>query len=214
MRILAFTICVLLQFTFTKGLLAQTEPLKLLALGDSLTAGYGLGAGDGLVDVLQAKIDEDYGENAVIIINAGVSGDTTKGGLARLDWALFDSPDMALVALGGNDMLRGIEPSDSYQNLDSILARFQDEKIPVLLAGMLAPANMGASYQREFDAIYPRLSQDYNVVYYPFFLEGVALDPALNQPDGLHPNRQGVEVMATGLMPAIAELIAQKKKDS
>jgi acyl-CoA thioesterase-1 len=211
MRLLTITISVLLQFTFISAQSAHAEALKLLALGDSLTAGYGLGPGDRLTDRLQAKIDEAYGAGAVRIINAGVSGDTTKGGLARLDWALFDEPDMALVALGGNDMLRGLEPQDSYENLDGILARLEKEGVPVLLAGMLAPANMGADYQADFDKIYPDLARDYDVVFYPFFLDGVALMADLNQPDGLHPNRQGVDVMVGRIFPAIEELIARSK---
>ena len=200
-----------MQFTILGATIAHAEPLKLLALGDSLTAGYGLGPGDGLTDILQERLDSAYGADAIIIINAGVSGDTTKGGLARLDWALFDEPDMAIVALGGNDMLRGLEPSDSYENLNAILAELTRQNIPVLLAGMLAPSNMGTAYQAEFDAIYPRLASDYDVVYYPFFLDGVALDPALNQPDGLHPNRAGVEVMVARILPSVQNLITKTK---
>ena len=211
MRLLIVTILALLQFTFVSAHSAQAKALKLLALGDSLTAGYGLGPGDGLTDRLQVKIDEAYGAEAVRVINAGVSGDTTKGGLARLDWSLFDEPDMAIVALGGNDMLRGLEPADSYQNLDGILARLAQEGIPVLLAGMLAPANMGADYQADFDQIYPDLAARYDVVYYPFFLDGVALEADLNQPDGLHPNRKGIDVMVTRLFPAIEALIAKAR---
>ena len=209
MRFFIITISVLLQFTFISAHSAHAEALKLLALGDSLTAGYGLGPGDGLTDRLQVKIDEAYGANEVRIINAGVSGDTTKGGLARLDWALYDEPDMALVALGGNDMLRGLEPADSFENLDGILARLQQEGVPVLLAGMLAPANMGADYQTDFDQIYPDLAGRYDVVYYPFFLDGVALEADLNQPDGLHPNPKGVDVMVTRIFPAIEALITK-----
>lgn len=212
MRITILTYCLLLQFTLAVGQSAQAEPLKLLALGDSLTAGYGLGPGDGLTDVLQTRLDETYGIGAVQVINAGVSGDTTKGGVARLDWALFDEPDMVILALGGNDMLRGLEPSQSFANLDKILAELERQSLPVLLAGMLAPTNMGASYQAEFDAIYPALADKYDVVYYPFFLEGVALDPALNQPDGLHPNRAGVLVMVDNIFSSVTALIARHKR--
>ena len=211
-QLCTLTTCLLLQFTVMATTSVQAEGLKLLALGDSLTAGYGLGPGDGLTDVLQSKLDAVYGEGAITVINAGVSGDTTKGGLARLDWALFDEPDMALIALGGNDMLRGLEPADSYQNLDAILSQLAAENIPVLLAGMLAPSNLGAQYQTEFDAIYPRLAQAHNVVYYPFLLEGVALSPTLNQPDGLHPNRDGVDVIVARLFQAIEALIEKAKR--
>lgn len=207
MRLFIFTWLVILQFSLGVNSHARAQDITLLALGDSLTAGYGLGPGDGLTDVLQAALREKG--HQVTIINAGVSGDTTRGGLARLDWALADEPDIVMVALGGNDMLRGLEPSESYENLNAILARLSKRGTPVLLAGMLAPANMGASYQREFDAIYPALADDYDVVFYPFFLEGVALSPVLNQPDGLHPNKAGVEVMAKNLVPYLETLIGK-----
>ena len=204
------TLVMVLQFTNLIAFTAKAEGLKLLALGDSLTAGYGLGPGDGLTDILQARLDSHYGTGHVQVINAGVSGDTTKGGLARLEWALFDEPDVVLVALGGNDMLRGLEPAQSYENLDMILTQLAQKQVPVLLAGMLAPSNMGAEYQAEFDAIYPALAQQHDVLFYPFFLEGVALDPDLNQADGLHPNPAGVKVMVDGIFASIKELIAQK----
>lgn len=215
-----FTLFLLFQFTFFTAFpvaaigeeRAMQPRLKLLALGDSLTAGYGLGPGDGLTDVLQARLDEAYGAGVIEVINAGVSGDTTKGGLARLDWALFDKPDIALVALGGNDMLRGLEPAQSFENLNEILAKLEETSVPVLLAGMLAPTNMGADYQSEFDAIYPALAGQYDVIYYPFFLEGVALVPDLNQPDGLHPNRAGVDVIIDNLFASVEELIAKKEQ--
>lgn len=221
MKFVISTLSSLSQFTVYGALFwqlafavpARAEAVTLLALGDSLTAGYGLVAGEGFTDQLQAKIDEALGPDAVRIINGGVSGDTTRGGLARLDWALFDNPDMVMVALGGNDMLRGLEPSESLQNLEAILARLEQENKQVLLAGMLAPANMGADYQRAFDDIYPTLAARYDVVYYPFFLDGVALEPRLNQPDGLHPNQQGVAVMTDNIMPYIMKLIAKTSQD-
>lgn len=212
-NIIPLTMRTLCQFTLMV-ILAMTAPAsaaetqRVLMLGDSLTAGYGLGPGDGLVDQLQKRAD-DTGLS-VRFINAGVSGDTTKGGLARLDWALAEGADKAVVALGGNDMLRGLSPADSFQNLRGILERLRQDNIEVLLAGMLAPANMGAEYQTDFDALYPALAEEFDVIYMPFFLEDVALVPNLNQPDGLHPNREGVAIMVDNMMPYIAALAAKQ----
>ena len=189
---------------------AKAEPIKILALGDSLTAGYGLGPSEGLTAQLQGQLDKLYGDDQILVINAGVSGDTTRGGLARLDWALADNPDVVMVALGGNDMLRGLEPSESMENLKNILSKLQAAGKPTLLAGMLAPSNMGVRYTQEFDAIYPTLADDFDVIFYPFFLDGVALDPNLNLPDGLHPNREGIAIMVDGLMPFVQALIERK----
>ena len=187
--------------------MARADSLKILALGDSLTAGYGLGPGEGFTDQLQDRFDKTYGVGEIVIINAGVSGDTTRGGLARLDWALADAPDMVMVALGGNDMLRGLEPAETLSNLSQILETLQQQNKPVLLAGMLAAANMGQDYASEFDSIYPQLAREYDVVFYPFFLDGVALNPDLNQPDGLHPNQKGVAIMVEKLWPYIEQLV-------
>lgn len=212
-NIIPLTMRTLCQFTLMV-ILAMTAPAsaaetqRVLMLGDSLTAGYGLGPGDGLVDQLQKRAN-DTGLS-VRFINAGVSGDTTKGGLARLDWALAEGADKAVVALGGNDMLRGLSPADSFQNLRGILERLRQDNIEVLLAGMLAPANMGAEYQTDFDALYPALAEEFDVIYMPFFLEDVALVPRLNQPDGLHPNREGVAIMVDNMMPYIAALVAKQ----
>jgi len=213
LNIIPLTMRTLRQFTLVVIMAVAAsanaaETQRVLMLGDSLTAGYGLGPGDGLVDQLQKRAD-DTGLS-VRFINAGVSGDTTKGGLARLDWALAEGADKAVVALGGNDMLRGLSPADSFQNLRGILERLRQDNIEVLLAGMLAPANMGAEYQTDFDALYPALAAEFDVIYMPFFLQDVALVPRLNQPDGLHPNREGVAIMVDNMMPYIAALVAKQ----
>ncbi|MEJ2197854.1 MAG: arylesterase [Desulfuromonadales bacterium] len=160
--------------------------LRLLVLGDSLSAGYGLKPG-----------------YRVHVINAGVSGDTTAGGLSRLEWALVDKPHIVLVELGGNDALRGLPPAETYANLESIIVKLKNNGVRVVLAGMQAPRNLGKDYTLKFDAIYPRLAGQYDVPLYPFFLDGVALDPALNQPDGIHPNPAGVKVIVKKILPLL-----------
>ena len=185
---------------------SAAPPIRLLALGDSLTAGYGLPPGRGFVPQLQAALAARG--RAVQVIDAGVSGDTTAGGLARLDWALADSPQAAIVELGGNDGLRGLPPAQSRANLTAILDRLRARGIPVLLAGMLAPPNLGAEYGREFAAVFQDLArQRPELVFYPFFLEGVAGDPALNQPDGIHPNERGLADILRRLLPAVETLL-------
>ena len=181
------------------------EPIKILALGDSLTAGYGLGEGDGFTTRLQNAL-KDKGYD-VQVINAGVSGDTTAGGRARLDWALGDQPQVAVVELGANDGLRGLDPASTRENLDAILTTLKDRKIPTLLAGMYAPRNLGREYGDRFNAIYPDLAAKHDVPLYPFFLDGVALDPKLNQEDGMHPNAKGVAIVVDGILPHLTTLI-------
>jgi acyl-CoA thioesterase-1 len=179
--------------------------LRLLVLGDSLSAGYGLQPEDSFPAQLEEALhDAGYG---VRVINASVSGDTTAGGLSRLDWALADQPHMVLVELGGNDALRGLPPAGTYNNLDAILARLENHAISVILAGMQAPRNLGEDYTMAFDAIYPRLADKYALPFYPFFLEGVALNPDLNQADGIHPNAAGVREIVGRILPLLkAEL--------
>lgn len=184
---------------------ASAQPLKLLTFGDSLIHGYGLPAGETFPAQLQAALRADGLE--VTVVNGGNSGDTTAAGRARLDWALSDAPDLVLVTLGGNDMLRGLEPAETYRNLDAILTRLKAEGLPVLLTGMLAPRNLGAEYAAEFDAVFPRLAEQHDVAFYPFFLDGVAMRPDLNQPDGLHPNGAGVAVIVEAILPALRPLI-------
>lgn len=188
---------------------AETREIRILALGDSLTAGYGLARGEGFVARLEAALRARG--IAARVLDAGVSGDTTAGGLARLDWALADRPDAAIVALGGNDGLRAIDPEATYANLDAILTRLAARNIPVLLAGMLAPPNLGSEYGAAFRGAYERLARKHDVVFYPFFLDGVAADPALNQPDGIHPNARGVAVMVARILPAVETLIEKAR---
>jgi acyl-CoA thioesterase I len=189
---------------------AQTgAPLKIVAFGDSLTAGYGLPAQEAFPARLERAL-KAKGHN-VEIENAGVSGDTASGGLSRLDWSIADGTDAVIVELGANDMLRGVQPRVTLQALDDILARLKARNIPVLLSGMRAAPNMGADYVREFEAIFPALAQKYDVVFYPFFLDGVAADPRLALRDGVHPNGAGVQIIVDGILPKVEELIARVK---
>jgi len=177
----------------------------VLCLGDSLTAGYGLSAAEAFPAQLEAALRSEG--MAVRVVNAGVSGDTTAGGLARLDWVLAEGPDLVVVELGANDALRGFEPSLTEANLDAILSRLGAERLPVVLAGMLAPLNLGPDYGNAFNGIYPRLAAKYGTTLYPFFLDGVAAEPAFNQDDGIHPNAAGVARIVAGIRPIIAELL-------
>lgn len=146
------------------------------------------------------------------VINAGVSGDTTAGGKARLGWSLADKPHVAIVALGANDGLRGLDPAGTRANLDAILKQLNAKGIPVLLAGMYAPPNLGPGYGKDFNAIFPDLAKKYDTVYYPFFLDGVAVQPKLNQRDGIHPNADGVAVIVKRIAPYVERLIARAAK--
>jgi len=184
---------------------AAPAPVTLLAFGDSLTAGYDLAPEDTFPVRLEARLAAD--RLAVRVINGGFSGDTTAGGLGRIKWSLQDKPQYALVELGANDALRGIAPAVAEANLDKILARFRDAGVRVLLVGMQAPSNWGPDYKRQFDAIYPRLAKKYGVPLYPFFLDGVALDPSLTLGDGLHPNAAGVQVIVARIAPAVEKLL-------
>jgi acyl-CoA thioesterase-1 len=190
---------------------AQTgAPLKIVAFGDSLTAGYGLPAQEAFPARLERAL-KAKGHN-VEIENAGVSGDTASGGLSRLEWSIADGTDAVIVELGANDMLRGVQPKVTLQALDDILAKLKARNIPVLLSGMRAAPNMGAEFVREYEAIFPALAQKYDVVFYPFFLDGVAADPRLALRDGVHPNGAGVQIIVDGILPKVEELIARVKK--
>jgi acyl-CoA thioesterase-1 len=187
---------------------AAAREIRLMMLGDSITAGYGLPRGQALPVRLEAALRERGRQ--VRVIDAGVSGDTTAGGRARLDWALADRPDAVIVALGGNDGLRGIEPRASAANLAAILDALAARRLPVMLAGMLAPPNLGAEFGREFAATFTRLAEQRpEVVFYPFLLEGVAGDPAMNQPDRIHPNEAGVAELVRRMLPAVESLLAR-----
>lgn len=185
---------------------ARAETFKIVGFGDSLTAGFGLGPGQGFTDRLQAALKAKGHD--VAVANAGVSGDTTSGGLARLDWSVPDGTRLVILELGANDMLRGVSPDIAEKNLDAMLAKLKERKIAVLLAGMRAAPNLGAGYQKAFDAIYPRLAAKYDVPLYPFFLEGVAGHPDLQLEDGLHPNPKGVDVIVERILPAAEKAIA------
>lgn len=191
------------------GAAAQVRPIRVLVLGDSLTAGFGLPHSEGFQAQMQAALRARGYD--VQFIDAAVSGDTSAGGRARLDWALADGADAALVELGANDGLRGLPPSRMEENLTAILDRLQRDHIPVLLTGMLAPPNLGAEYGTAFQAVFTRLGKRPDVIFDPFFLEGVAAKPELNQPDRLHPNAGGVQRIVMRLLPAMERLIAMVK---
>lgn len=178
---------------------------RILAFGDSLTAGLGVAPDQAFPAQLAARLKRDGYD--VTVENGGVSGDTTADGLARLDWAMGDHPDVVLVELGANDMLRDLDPGQAEANLDAILARLTAAKVKTLLLGMRAASNWGADYEKTFDAIYPTLAKKYDVPLYPFFLDGVALDPKLNQADGLHPTAAGVAVIVGRIAPAVERLL-------
>lgn len=181
----------------------------ILDFGDSLTAGYGLMPEQAFPVRLEAWL-RGHGV-AARVVNAGVSGDTTADGLARLDWALADKPDLVILALGANDALRGIDPATVRANLDEMLRKITAAGARVLILGMLAPPNWGEAYDRAFDKIFSELAQAHHAALYPFFLEGVAMKPDLNQPDGLHPNRRGVEVLVERIGPVVAGLVSQHR---
>jgi acyl-CoA thioesterase-1 len=198
-------------FAQTAGqtVLPREKPMKIVALGDSLTAGHGLPA----KDAFPTKLDQALKAKgaAATIVNAGLSGDTARGGLDRLAWSVPEGSDAVIVELGANDMLRGIDPKLTKAALDRILDRLAQRHIPVLLAGMKAAPNMGVDFAKEFDAIYPALASTHSVVFYPFFLDGVAGDPKLNQGDGMHPTATGVDVIVKRILPKVETLIARAR---
>ena len=195
---------------FMNACMAQNPSLRLVVLGDSLTAGYGLPAGTSFPDKLQKALTAKGLD--VLVENAGVSGDTSSGGLSRLDWAVADGTQMVILELGANDALRGVAPEETLKALDEIITRLKAKDVKVLLAGMVAPPNMGEAYGKAFNAIYPDLAQKHDVALYPFFLEGVAAMPELNLADGIHPNEKGVDVIVERMLPAVEALIESATK--
>jgi len=184
-----------------------TRPVRLVAFGDSLTAGYMLPPPQSFPAQL-AKALKDKG-HAVDVANAGVSGDTTANGLERLDWAIPAGTEAVILELGANDALRGLAPKKARANLDKIIEALRGRNIEVLLIGMIAPKNMGSDYEREYNPIFSDLATKYGLVYYPFFLDGVAMDPALNLSDGMHPSGKGVARIVERIMPSVEELLSR-----
>ena len=188
------------------------DELVLVALGDSLTAGFGLDDKNAFPTKLEEALRARG--NKVRIVNAGVSGDTTSAGLARLDWAIPDDADAVIVELGANDALRGQDPEKAYAALDQILVKLKAKHVAVMLTGMEAPRNMGPEYVQAFNAIYPRLAKKHGVPLYPFLLDGVATQASLNQSDGIHPNAEGVDVIVERILPSVQGLLKQASGNS
>jgi len=184
---------------------AIAKPTEILVFGDSIAAGFGLPQQEAFPARLEAKLRADG--LSVHVINAGVSGDTTADGLARLDWSLAEKPDLVILELGANDALRGLDPAAVRANLDKLIGKIEASGAKLLLTGMQAPANWGEQYQQAFNGIYPELAEAHGIPLYPFVLDGVALDPKLNQPDGLHPNERGVAIIVEHIAPYVARLM-------
>jgi acyl-CoA thioesterase-1 len=187
------------------------RPVTITVLGDSLSAGFGLPA----EAAFPARLEQALKAKgiAVDIHNAGVSGDTASSGLARLDWSVPEGTDAVIVELGANDALRGLDPKVTRSALDQILRRLKQRGLAVLLAGMRAPRNMGPDYARAFDQIFPDLARGHDVIFYPFFLEGVATDPKLNLGDGIHPNQAGVEAIVRRILPQVEQLLSRARRN-
>jgi acyl-CoA thioesterase-1 len=189
---------------------AHAEPLRIAMLGDSLTAGYGLPPEQALPARLEAALTA--AGRTVTVANHGVSGDTSAGGVSRVDWMMGDKPVLVIVALGANDALRGLAPEETEKNIDAIIAKVRGAGAAVLLCGMKAPRNYGPEYTAKFDSLYERLAARHGVALMPFLLEGVAMMPALNQADGIHPNVKGVDIIVANLVPAVTRVLDAMKK--
>jgi acyl-CoA thioesterase-1 len=199
-----------MAFSFTTARAQVQEPLEIVALGDSLTAGYQLPPGKGFVPQLQAALRARG--HLVVVQNAGVSGDTSAGGLARLDWSIPSSASAVIVELGANDALRGVPPEVTRQNLTQIIETLKARGLTILLAGMYAPPNLGLAYANRFNPIYPELAKKYDLIYYPFFLDGVASIKSLNLADGIHPNADGIQIIVQRILPKAEQLIGRINK--
>ena len=202
-----YPLALVLALVIVRG--ASAEP-RILAFGDSLTAGFGLPRNQAFPAQLEAELRARG--VAATVLDGGVSGDTSAGGLARLDWSLAADPEFAIVELGANDALRGLDPAATEANLDAILVRLKQRRIRVLLAGMRAPPNLGEDYGARFNGIYARLAERHGVALYPFFLDGVAMQRGLNQGDGLHPNAQGVAAIVDRITPYVMRLVSGGKR--
>jgi acyl-CoA thioesterase-1 len=193
------------------GASAADKPIRILAFGDSLTAGYGL---PDLKEAFPAQLEralKEKGHN-VTVIQGGVSGETTTGGRARIDWMLAEKPDAVIVALGGNDALRAVDPAVTYEAMEAIVKRIKKDNLPLLVAGMMAPPNLGSDYTTRFAGAFSKVAKDNDALFYPFFLEGVAGVPNLNQRDRIHPTPEGVAVMVKGILPVAEKLIGQVRE--
>jgi acyl-CoA thioesterase I len=200
----ALLIAIIVVFVSTKSF--AEDPIRIMLYGDSLMAGYGLSSSENLVSELNRNFETSG--SSIIIISASISGNTSKNGLSRIDWSLEDSPSIVILSLGANDMLRGLNPELTMQNLDSIINKFKKNGSIVILAGMLASESMGPKYQSQFDGIYPELAKKYDLIFMPFLLDGVALDKKYLQADYKHPNALGIKIIASNLYPYIIEAIA------
>jgi len=204
-------LCLTLGVATAPGSAAAADKITLVGFGDSLMAAYNLQASEGFPARLEAAL-RDRGHD-VTIIDAGVSGDTTSGGLARLDWSIPDGVDGVILELGANDALRGLPPEKTRENLEAMIARLKERGIAVLLAGMLAPPNMGAGYETAFNAIYPELAAKYELPLYPFFLDGVTGNPDMLLSDGMHPNTSGINAMVEKFVPVAEQFLAGIKAE-
>lgn len=208
-RSVTFFLSLALVLSAFSPLQAKADALKIVAFGDSLTAGYGLPPAEAFPVQLEKALKEKG--HSVEVINAGVSGDTTTGGLARLDWSVPEDADAVILELGGNDALRGLPPESTRENLDRMVARLTERGIAVLVAGIRAPRNLGEEYAQGFDPIFAEVAQKHGALLYPYFLEGIPVSPETVQGDGLHPTARGVAIIVENILPKVEELLQQAR---